>query len=246
MKRLLALVTLVGIVAFSGLVWAQGFPTARPEEVGLSSERLERVSRALRGEIEAGKIPGAVALVARKGRVVYFESFGLRDKAAGDAMPKDAIFRLYSMTKPFTSVAAMMLMEEGKLVLSDPVSKFIPQLAKREVVVEQLDPATGKLTYLTVAAEREITVQDLLRHTSGLVYGGFTPNERVKDLYAKAGVTWENLTPDEEIDRLAKVPLAHQPGTTWEYSMSTDVLGRVIEKVARATMVRCYTNAILG
>src|SRR5262245_25908436 len=126
MKRFLALVALIGVGFSTGIVWAQGLRTARPAQVGLSSERLERVSRALRGEIEAGKIPGAVALVARKGRVVYFESFGLRDKASGDPMAKDAIFRLYSMTKPFASVAAMMLMEEGKLVLTDPVSKFLP------------------------------------------------------------------------------------------------------------------------
>ena len=148
MQRLVALLTLVSFALLAGVVWAQGLPTAKPEEVGLSSERLERVSRALRSEIEAGKIPGAVALVARKGRVVYFESFGVRDKATGEAMPKDAIFRLYSMTKPFTSVAAMMLMEDGKLLLTDPVSKFLPQLAKREVNTQQLDPATGKVSYV--------------------------------------------------------------------------------------------------
>jgi CubicO group peptidase (beta-lactamase class C family) len=191
MKRLMVLLTLVSVVLLSGIVWAQSLPTAKPEEVGLSSERLERVSRALRSEIEAGKIPGAVALVARKGRVVYFESLGVRDKATGEAMPKDAIFRLYSMTKPFTSVAAMMLVEEGKLVITDPVSKFLPQLAKRQVVTQQLDPATGKVTYGMVPAEREMTIQDLLRHTSGLVYGSFTPNEQVKELYAKEGATWE-------------------------------------------------------
>src|SRR6185436_13258044 len=111
MKRLVAFVTLVSVVVLAAHVWAQGLPTAKPEEVGLSSERLQRVSRALAAEIEAGKIPGAVALVARKGKLVYFESFGVRDKASNDPMPKDAIFRLYSMTKPFTSVAAMMLME---------------------------------------------------------------------------------------------------------------------------------------
>src|SRR5262245_31866985 len=126
MKRLGALVMLVSLLLLPGIIWAQGLQPGSPEQVGLSAERLERVSRALRGEIEAGKIPGAVALVARKGRIVYFESFGLRDKATGDPMPKDAIFRIYSMTKPFTSVAAMMLMEEGKLVLTDPVSKFLP------------------------------------------------------------------------------------------------------------------------
>jgi CubicO group peptidase (beta-lactamase class C family) len=107
MKRSMALLTLASVLFLTGAAWAQGLPTAKPEEVGISSERLQRVSRALRGEIDSGKIPGAVALVARKGRVVYFESFGVRDKAVGDPMPKDAIFRLYSMTKPFTSVAAM-------------------------------------------------------------------------------------------------------------------------------------------
>jgi CubicO group peptidase (beta-lactamase class C family) len=246
MKRLVALLTLVSLVFFTAVAWAQGLPTAKPEEVGLSSDRLERVGRALRGEIEAGKIPGAVALVARKGRVVYFESFGLRDKASGDPMPKDAIFRIYSMTKPFTSVAAMMLMEEGKLIITDPVSKFLPQLAKREVSTQKLDPTTGKVTYELVAAEREITVQDLLRHTSGLVYGAATPNTHVGELYAKEGVTWSDVTPEEQLQRLAKVPLAHQPGTTWEYSISTDVLGRVVEKISGMTLGRFFDERIFG
>jgi CubicO group peptidase (beta-lactamase class C family) len=246
MKRLTALLTLVCVLVFAGPVWAQALPTAKPEEVGLASERLDRVSRALRGEIEAGKVPGAVALVARKGRIVYFESFGVRDKATGEAMPKDAIFRLYSMTKPFTSVAAMMLMEEGRLLLSDPVSKFLPELAKRQVNTQQLDPATGKVTYVLVPAEREMTVQDLLRHTSGLVYGGFTPNARIKELYEKASVAWRDVTPEEQIQRIAKVPLAHHPGTTWEYSMSTDVLGRVIEKVSGQPLGRFFDQRIFG
>jgi CubicO group peptidase (beta-lactamase class C family) len=236
MKRLASLVTLLGVLVLAVSAWAHGLPTARPEEVGLSSERLQRVSRALAGEIEAGKIPGAVALVARKGKVVYFESFGVRDKASNDAMPRDAIFRLYSMTKPFTSVAVMMLMEEGKLLLTDPVSKFLPQLARREVTTPQVDPVSGKSGYVVVAAEREITIQDLLRHTSGLVYAGFTPNARIKELYDKAQVGWADQTPEQQIERLARVPLAHQPGTTWEYGLSTDVLGRVLEKVSGATL----------
>lgn len=246
MKRLVMLVMLVGVIVPGWTAWAQSLPTARPEQVGISSERLERVSRALRGEIEAGKIPGAVALVARKGRVVYFESFGLRDKASGDPMAKDAIFRLYSMTKPFVSVAAMMLMEDGKLLLTEPVSKFLPQLAKPEVSTQQFDPSSGKGGYVVVAAEREITVQDLLRHTSGLVYGVFTPNARVRDLYQKAGVDWAGVTPEEQVDRLAKVPLAHHPGTTWEYGLSTDVLGRVIEKVSGKTLGRFLDERLFG
>jgi len=246
MKRHVALVTLLSLVVFTTTAWAQGLPAAKPEQVGLSSERLERVSRALRSEIEAGKFPGAVALVARKGQVVYFESFGVRDPATGAPMGKDAIFRLYSMTKPFTSVAAMMLMEEGKLLLNDPVSKYLPPLGKREVSVAQFDPATGKVVYALVPAEREITIQDLLRHTSGIVYGGFTPNPQVKDLYAKHGVDWANVTPEEQIERLAKVPLAHQPGTTWEYSLSTDVLGRVVEKVSGMTLGRFFDERIFA
>ena len=238
MRRLVTLGTLFSLVILAPVVWAQGLPTAKPEAVGLSSERLERVSRALRSEIEAGKFPGAVALVARKGHVVYFESFGVRDPASGAPMGKDAIFRLYSMTKPFASVAAMMLMENGNLLLSDPVAKFLPQLAKREVSVSQLDPATGKVVDSVVPADRDMTIQDLLRHTSGLVYGSFTPNQQIKELYAKNGVDWANVTPEEQIERLGKVPLAHQPGTTWEYSLSTDVLRRVVEKVSSQPLSR--------
>jgi CubicO group peptidase (beta-lactamase class C family) len=246
MKRSVALATLVNVVLYTAIARAQGLPTAKPEEVGLSSERLERVSRALRNEIEAGKIPGAVALVARKGHIVYFESFGLRDKASGDPMSRDAIFRLYSMTKPFTSVAAMMLMEEGRFLLTEPIAKFLPQLAKREVSIQQFDPATGKGGYVVVAAEREITIQDLLRHTSGIVYSGFTPNARVKELYEKGGVGWADVSPAEQIERLSRVPLAHQPGTTWEYSLSTDVLGRVLEKVSGITLERLFEERIFG
>ncbi|HVG79350.1 MAG TPA: serine hydrolase domain-containing protein, partial [Patescibacteria group bacterium] len=153
---------------------------------------------------------------------------------------------LYSMTKPFASVAAMMLMEDGKLLITDPVAKFLPQLAKREVVVSQVNPVTGKIDYLQVPTEREMTVQDLLRHTSGLVYGTFTPNPRIKELYEKNGVTWDGVTPEEQIERLAKVPLAHQPGTTWEYSMSTDVLGRVVEKVSGAPLGRFLDERLFG
>ncbi len=245
MKRRIALVTLLSVVLLVGHVSAQGLPAARPEQVGLSSERLERVSRALRGEIEAGKFPGAVALVARRGQIVYFESFGVRDKATGDPLAKDAIFRLYSMTKPFASVAAMMLMEDGRFLITDPVSKFLPQLGRREVSVPQFDPATGKIGHVTVPAEREITIQDLLRHTSGIVYGS-TPNPRVSELYAKHGVTWSEVTPEEQLERLGKVPLAHQPGTTWEYSLSTDVLGRVVEKVSGTTLGRFLDERVFG
>lgn len=211
---------------------AAELPAASPESVGFSSERLARIGKAIAGEIEKGQYPGAVVLVARKGKVAYFESFGQLDPASGKPMTKDAIFRLYSMTKPYTSVAAMMLAEEGRLRLTDPVSKYIPAFAGLQVSVASADPATGAVKYTNVPADREVTIQDLLRHTSGFVYAGFTANARVKELYAKEGVDWKDVTPAEQVERLAKVPLAHQPGSTFEYGLSVDVLGRVIEAIA--------------
>ena len=223
------------LVAFVGPAWAQPLPAAKPEQVGLSSQRLERVAQVLKAQIERGRFPGAVVVVARKGKVAYFEAFGQRDPQTGAPMTKDAIFRLYSMTKPFTSVAAMMLVEDGKLTLADPVSKHLPQLANLKVAVAKQD-AEGKTTYTLVPAASAMTIQDLLRHTSGIVYGGFTPNPYIKEAYATNKVSWDDQTPEEQLDRLAKVPLAHHPGTVWEYSLSTDILGRVIEKVSGMTL----------
>jgi CubicO group peptidase (beta-lactamase class C family) len=211
---------------------AADLPTAAPEDLGFSSERLARIGPVIKGEIEKGQYPGAVMLVARKGKVVYFESVGQLDPASGEPMPKDAIFRLYSMTKAYTSVAAMILMEEGRLRLTDPVSRYLPALANREVSVASTDPYTGATRYSNVPADREINIQDLLRHTSGIVYQAYTSHPKVKELYAKEGVDWKDVTPAEQIERLAKVPLAHQPGTTFEYGLSVDVLGRVIEVIS--------------
>ena len=236
MKRSVALASLLGSILAATFAWAQGLPTAAPEDVGLSSARLAKASEAVKAEIAKGRYPGAVALVARRGKVAYFEAFGQLDPKIGAPMTKDAIFRLYSMTKPFTSVAAMMLLEDGRLLLNDPVSKYLPQLANRQVAVPQYDAASGKVGYALVPAEREITIQDLLRHTSGIVYGNNTPNARVKELYAKERVDWNDVTPTEQLERLAKVPLAHQPGTVWEYSLSTDVVGRVVERISGVTL----------
>src|SRR5712692_8902439 len=235
MKRSVALIALLVLIV-PGVAWPQGLSTATPEAVGLSSPRLARVTEAVKGEIAKGRYPGAVALVARRGKVAYFEALGQRDPQTGAPMTKDAIFRLYSMTKPFTSVATMMLLEDGRLLLNDPVSKYIPKLKGLQVSVPRVDAQTGKVTYALVPVEREITIQDLLRHTSGLVYGGFTSHTGVKEAYAKEGVGWNGVTPAEQIERLAKVPLAHQPGAAWEYSLSTDVLGRVVETVTGATL----------
>ncbi len=207
-----------------------------PEKVGLASDRLARINRIVEEEIGKDKMPGAVVLVARRGKVAYWESFGFLDKTKGIRMPKDAIFRMYSMTKPFTSVAAMMLAEEGKLLLADPVSKWIPAFKAMQVAVPKVDPATGSATSVSLPADREMTIHDLLRHTSGLVYPAFTSNEAARESFVKAGLDPSfddrRLVPAEWISRLSKVLLAHQPGTTWEYGRSTDLLGRIIETVS--------------
>ena len=236
MKRSLTCATLLGWILTASLAFAQGLPTASPEAVGLSSARLTRVTELVKGEIAKGRYPGAVALVARRGKVAYFEAFGQRDPQSGAPMTKDTIFRLYSMTKPFASVAAMMLVEDGKILLSDPVSKYLPKLKNLQVSVPRVDPQTGRVSYALVPTEREMTIQDLMRHTSGLVYGVFTSHAAVKEAYAKEGVDWDGVTAAEQIERLARVPLAHQPGSAWEYSLSTDVLGRVVESVSGATL----------
>jgi CubicO group peptidase (beta-lactamase class C family) len=240
MRRALCRFACVVCLVATVPAWAQSLAAVKPEDVGLSAERLERIGQVFNREIELGKLPGAVVVVARKGRVAYFESFGFRDKAAGAPMPKDAVFEIYSMTKPLVSVAAMMLVEEGRLQLADPVTNFLPEFAGLQVSVPKLDPTSGKLTYSLVSPDRAMTIQDLLRHTSGLVYGDFTSHAQVKEAYIKEVLlkpgddTYDerDLTPADEIARLARVPLAHQPGTTWEYGLSTDVLGRVIEKVS--------------
>ena len=228
--------SLVLALCVGALAWAADLPTAPPESQGFSSERLARIAPAIKKEIEKGQYPGAVMLVARHGKVVYFDSVGQLDPAGGKPMANDAIFRLYSMTKPYTSVAIMMLMEEGKLRVSDPVSKFIPAFANLQVSVPVTDPYTGATKYINVPTEREVTIQDLLRHTSGIVYGQYTSNPKVKELYAKENVDWKDLTGAEQIERLAKVPLAHQPGSTFEYGLSVDVLGRVVEAISGKTL----------
>ena len=220
MKRpSLAFVLMLSLVT-AGYAAAADLPAANPERVGLSPERLDRITQVLSADVKAGRIPGAVVLVARKGRVAYLQAIGFRDKSAGTPMTPDAIFRIASMTKPIVTVAALSLFEEGRLSLADPVSKYIPALKDRKVGLER-EPAT-----------REMTIQDLMRHTSGLTYG----NRGTSEIYAmypqSSNASSVTLTMDEFIDRLSKAPLLYQPGTRWEYSLSTDVLGRVVEVVA--------------
>ena len=178
--------------------------------------------------------------MARNGKLVYADAVGFQDKEEGKPMALDALFRIYSMTKPLVSVGAMMLVEDGKLQLTDPVSKFLPAFKGQQVNVAHTDAEFARVTYTLVPADREMTVQDLLRHTSGLAYGEITQNAPVKDAYSRAGLYLpgvrdfdaRDVTPAEEVDRLAKAPLAHQPGTVWEYGMSVDLLGRVLEAVS--------------
>jgi CubicO group peptidase (beta-lactamase class C family) len=190
--------------------------------------KLLRVGDYIRNEISTGKIPGAVLLIQQHGQPVYFENFGVRDVATGLPMTADTIFRLYSMSKPITSVAAMMLVEEGKLAPGDPVSKYIPAFADVKVGVEK----PGEKSGLTLEPlNRPITIDDLLRHTSGLTYGFYGDNA-VRKLYAQANLFDGGEDNAEFVQRIVKLPLAEQPGTLWDYGHSTDVLGRVIEVIS--------------
>jgi CubicO group peptidase (beta-lactamase class C family) len=197
-------------------------PRATPEDIGLSTAGLARLGRVVQGEVERGLVPGAVALIARRGQLAYFESFGQRDPASGAPMATDSIFRIYSMTKPIVSVAAMMLWEEGRFLLSDPIAKYLPELGGVKVAVEQ-GADIGQ-----VDAERPITIQDLLRHTSGLTYE-FRGSGPVHKMYTAARIYSRDQTNADQVATLSKLPLLHQPGTKWEYSRSTDVVGRLIE-----------------
>ena len=224
---------------------AQSLPGATPEQVGLSTDRLNKITATLRGDVEKGVIPGAILLVGRHGKVALFEAVGARDPATKAPMTKDAIFRIYSMSKPITSVAAMMLFEDGKFSLAEPVSKYIPQLGGLQVGIEKPDPSGGKPTLELVPAKRDMTIQDLFRHTSGLTYGFFGEGI-VKKMYVESKV-WNDYPSNAElIDRLAKLPLAYQPGTTWDYSHATDVLGRLVEVISSRSLYQFEKERLLG
>jgi CubicO group peptidase (beta-lactamase class C family) len=205
---------------------------AAPESEGFSSERLARISPVMRAEIEKGTMPGAVTLIARHGKVVHVEAYGYLDSDKAKPMTTDAVFRLFSMTKPFVSVVAMMLVEQGRMKLSDPISTWIPEFKDMKVLVERKD-AVGTVTREPVPAERPITVQDLLRHTSGFAYADNAPFPELKEAYTKADIESRetDMSPEELVQRLAGTPLAWQPGTRWQYGVSTDVLGVLLERL---------------
>lgn len=210
-----------------------------PEDVGLG--RLDRLSRFFRADTDAGRLPGAVIMIARRGRVAFHEAFGMRDPSTGDAMRPDSIFRIYSMTKPVTGVAVLMLVQDGRLLLSDPVSKYLPALRNPKVAVERPDGHGGTITTL-VPADREITVQDVLCHTSGYGYGRGTgaADRALND--AGLGIQLgpdsageplsRRLTDQQVVEALGQVPLLFHPGTRWEYGRSTDIALALVEAVS--------------
>ncbi len=206
-------------------------PVAQPEQLGFSSARLQRLTDAYQGYVDRGELPGAVLLIARGGKIAYLRAIGYQDREKQTPMKTDTIFRLASMTKPIVSVAVMMLAEEGKIDLAAPVSNYIPEFAELKVGVETVDPATGKPTLTLVPQERPMIVQDLLRHTAGLVYGQFGDG-LVHKAYRDAKIGNRGDTLAEMVTKLSKLPLAHQPGEVWEYSVAVDVLGRIVEIVS--------------
>ncbi len=240
-KRALFATILVFFVSLS--VFAQDLPKASPGSLGFSAERLTRIAKMFQSDVDKGDLPGAVVLLARNGKVFYFEAIGYQDRAKRLPMKTDSIFRIASMTKPVTSVAIMMLAEEGKIDLLAPVSQYLPEFKDVKVGVEKLDPATGKPALSLEAPQRPMTVQDLLRHTSGLVYGPFGTS-LVHQAYNQANLFDSSQTLAEFVTKLSKLPLAHQPGTVWEYGMSIDVLGRIVEVASGMSFDRFIAERI--
>src|SRR4051812_12410678 len=208
-------------------------PRAKPEEVGLSSERLARIGETLQADIDAGRFPGAVIAIARRGKLVALDAYGWRDKAAGVAMTTDTIFNIASMTKPMTAVGALMLYEQGKILIDDPLARYFPKFADARVAARD---ANGQPTSDTVPANRKITIQDLMRHTSGIIYGG-GGNTVVHKMYpAGSGDASSGYDGAAFMDKLASLPLLYQPATVWDYGFGLDVLGLTIEKVTSQSL----------
>jgi CubicO group peptidase (beta-lactamase class C family) len=214
-------------------------PQAKPEAIGLSSARLQKLSDAFKREVDKGTLPGATVLVARRGQVGWFDAIGRQSPTAPAPMAHDTLFRIFSMTKPIVSIGIMQLLEDGHFLLSDPVAKFIPEFANTKVGVEN----NGKLDL--VPARRQMTVQDLLRHTSGLSYD-HTGDGPVQKLYKESRLRSRKITNAEHAVMLAGMPLICQPGAEWNYSRSTDILGRIIEVVSGKSLGAYLTEHILA
>jgi CubicO group peptidase (beta-lactamase class C family) len=241
--RKLILAAAATATVFCAASFAKGPTETSDASQGFSQSRLANLERYVNADIEKGLIPGATITVVKGSEVVYQKFLGVRDATTKQPMTADTIFRIYSMTKPITSVAAIMLVEEGRLALEDPVAKHLPEFKDIKVGVEKPD-ASGKPTLDLVAPRRPMTVHDLLRHTSGLTYG-FFGESLVKKAYVEANLGAGDPTTAEFVTRLAALPLIYQPGTTWDYSQSTDVLGRVIEVVSGQTLLQFMKERIL-
>jgi CubicO group peptidase (beta-lactamase class C family) len=214
-------------------------PHARPEQLGLSPTRLQRVSDAFKREVDKGTAPGVTVMVSRRGQIGWFDAIGQQNPANSAPMAKDSIFRIFSMTKPIVSVGIMMLVEDGHFLLSDAITKFIPEFAEQKVGVEN----HGKLEL--VPLQRPMTVQDLLRHTSGITYD-HTGNSLVQQLYQQSRLRSRKISNAEHAGLVASLPLICQPGAEWNYSRSTDILGRIIEVTSGKTLSAFLTERILA
>src|SRR5438552_7137383 len=233
-KHMVSTVILVGIFCFPLTVQAADpLPRAKPEEVGMSSARLALVAKAINGEIAREQLPGAVLAIARRGKLVYFETFGYLDKAAGKPMPADAIFNIASMTKPMAAVAGLQLYEQGRLLMDEPISKYFPKFANMQVAVMD---AKKEGIIDRVPTARKITVQDLFRHTSGLIYGGRGATAVHKLYPESSGSAAATMTGPEFLDRVAAQPLLWQPGSTWDYGFGLDVLGLIVEQISEQSL----------
>ncbi|MCY3833269.1 MAG: serine hydrolase [Chloroflexi bacterium] len=213
---------------------------ACPESVGLSTDRLSRIAAHFDRYVDAGKIPGYLVLVARRGKAVYLHRYGQRDVEAGTPVEEDTIFRIYSMTKPITSVGLLMLYERGLLHLDDPASKFIPGFERLEVF-----ESGDAQNYQTVPAKREISIRDLLTHTSGLTYGHLHAHP-IDAMYRERDLLGERMTLADFARQLAELPLLFSPGTRWNYSVATDVLGHIIEVITGRSLARFFSDEILA
>ena len=214
-------------------------PQTKPESLGLSTVRLQRMSDAFNREIDKGTLPGATVMVARRGQIGWFEALGKQGPGNSAPMAQDTIFRIFSMTKPIVSVGIMMLIEDGHFLLGDPVAKFIPEFADQKVGIEN----NGKLDL--VPLKRPMTVQDLLRHTSGITYD-HTGNGLVQQMYQQSRMRSRKITNAEHAALVASMPLMCQPGAEWNYSRSTDILGRIIEVVSGKSLSAFLTERILA
>jgi CubicO group peptidase (beta-lactamase class C family) len=220
--------------------------SAAGQEMGMSREAMARIAPVMKEQINKDMFPGAVTLIARRGKVVHYEAHGFLDAAKTKPMRKDALFRLASMTKPIVSVAAVMLVEQGAMKLNDPITNWLPELKDLKVETPKVDK-DGRTTIEDASLNRPIWVQDLLRHTAGFVYAGSTKSPRIKEMYEKANIeARENdISGDAMLKALGAIPLAHQPGTFWEYSIATDVLGLLLERVAEKPLDRLLKEMLL-